>query len=85
MVLSVGFHFLKWLPAGIGPRADSPHLKRQTMMQTFDRRGLIMGFADIPDIEMEYWRNAYLAPPIIRQYAACPPKLALIYDPRTVS
>jgi hypothetical protein len=55
------------------------------MMQTFDRRGLIMGFADIPDIEMEYWRNAYLAPPIIRQYAACPPKLALIYDPRTVS
>ena len=24
MVLSVSFHFFKWLPAGIGPGADSP-------------------------------------------------------------
>ena len=26
MVLSVSFHFLKWLPAGIGPGTDYPLL-----------------------------------------------------------
>jgi|GEM_PF-1201487 len=50
MVLSVSFHFFKWLPAGIGPGTDCPFYEWNQAMQTFGRRNFKAATANKPDV-----------------------------------